>query len=173
MSYRFDDELDQIVMDYTTKDGGMGLQTISMDVLASRMALLGVDDPGLALAALAAEIDVEGGKEPYTPLVSAIATVPPITPDLVPQPRTMRMMGLEPPVQGVSAAQIVAALDADPSVQEARAVAYSRLPMTFAPDSGADAQFKESLREGRLGDLLSLRDEHLGRMAPTVVDSRG
>lgn len=72
MDFELDPATGHFVRQYTTDDGLLGVHVVSRDVLASRMALLGIDDPMQALAALVSEMEVPQDVEPFTPIFDAI-----------------------------------------------------------------------------------------------------
>ena len=63
----------QIVYPYETEDGGAGMHLIPLDAVATRMALLNLDDPGQALDAILDELELPPSANPYAPVYRALA----------------------------------------------------------------------------------------------------
>lgn len=63
----------QIVYGYTAEDGGQGMHLIPIEALATRMALLNIDDPGQALDIILDEQGLGEHDNPYACVYRAMA----------------------------------------------------------------------------------------------------
>lgn len=67
-------EDDNLFIESEDDKGNPVIEVMPMLAIASRMEILGLDDPGVAIQVLKAEHDLVKGDEPYNELLEAIAT---------------------------------------------------------------------------------------------------
>lgn len=68
-NYRIEDG--HLIQETQAPDGGVNIEMIPLGAFASRMALLGLNDPGAALDVIRAERDLDG-ENPYTQIYEQI-----------------------------------------------------------------------------------------------------
>lgn len=163
MSYRLDD-FGNIVKEYITEEGNAGVLVVSLPVLASRMALLGLEDPGAGVDAVSAELDLPVGQEP--PLVDVVAAAESVSfpEDSLPLPLVRRMASVEMP--DVPVPTTPEELLDHPVVAEARHKCLAALPMALGPDGAEATRFKDELRERSGLELEALRRDYLKQLIP-------
>lgn len=164
MSYRLDN-FGNVVKEYITEEGNLGVLMISLPVLASRMALLGLEDPGAGVEAVAAELELPAGQEP--PLVDVVAAAEAVSfpEDSLPLPMVRKMAPRVMP-EGVPMPTTPEELLDHPVVAEARAQCLAALPMALGPDGVEAARFKDELRERSGLELEALRRDYLKQLIP-------
>lgn len=143
---------------YVTGDGGIGLQVVSQEALAARMALMGLDDPVQVLDAMASELELPVGSEPYLPVFAAIDTAL-MAERGVDAPRPLRRSAAAPalpptapgtppppPVTAETVSQV-------PVIAEAQAQVRAMVPCTAGPRTQEQEEFAEEIRTA-YGPLL-------------------